>query len=149
MPKAKKGAKKECKKRTRKRRKKRKIKETYFLKPIFREAKNMQYVSELRVKTAHYLITAFALVTSLSWNSSMQLLINKLFPLNSDEIYAKIIYSLFLTFMLIIIIKYLPGTNSEMPKQVQKDLEEFSLKNSGQDEKKMNQMGYGFPHFNN
>ncbi len=104
----------------------------------------MQYVSELRVKTAHYLITAFALVTSLSWNSSMQLLINKLFPLNSDEIYAKIIYSLFLTFMLIVIIKYLPGTNSEMPKPVQRDLEAFSNKKANE---KKNQMGYGFPHF--
>ena len=110
----------------------------------------MQYISELRVKTAHYLITAFALVTSLSWNSSMQLLINKLFPLSSDEIYAKIIYSLFLTFLLIVIIKYLPGTNSEMPKQVQKDLESFSQPFSrGEKKEKQNQMGYGFPHFEN
>jgi hypothetical protein len=90
----------------------------------------------------------------------MQMLINKLYPLTSEEIYAKIIYSLFLTFMLIVIIKYLPGTNSEMPKQVQKDLQAFtnspSIMHHGEtaseiiSEKKkdkMNQMGYGFPHF--
>ncbi len=70
----------------------------------------MNYYSELRIKTSHYMIAAFALVTSLSWNSTMQQTINKFFPLNSDEIYAKVIYSLFLTFVLILLIKYLPST---------------------------------------
>ena len=117
----------------------------------------MQYVSELRIKTAHYLIAAFALVTSLSWNSSMQLLINKLFPLNSDEIYAKIIYSLFLTFLLIVLIKYLPSTTTELPKPTQKEIEKFSnpsLMNSEdgfqvkflpQKKYEYSDAGYGFP----
>ncbi len=86
----------------------------------------MQYISELRIKTAHYLIGAFALVTSLSWNSSMQLAINKLFPINSDEVYAKIIYSLFLTFLLVVMITYLPNTSAALPQRFEN--------------------GYGFPH---
>ncbi len=76
----------------------------------------MDYYQELRSKTSHYIITAFALVTSLSWNSTIQQSINKWFPLTTDEIYVKIIYSLFLTLLLILLIKYLPSTTAEIAK---------------------------------
>jgi hypothetical protein len=82
----------------------------------------MEYANELRIKTAHYLLTGFSLVVGLSWNEFIKKIIEKLFPLNSDAIYAKFMYCIIITFMLILFIKIMPSTDKELPRPVQKQL---------------------------
>ena len=82
----------------------------------------MEYVSDLRIRTAHYIIAGFSLVVGLSWNDTIKHVIDVAFPLQRDAIYMKVIYSLLITLILIIIIKYLPDTSSQLPPPIQKEL---------------------------
>lgn len=82
----------------------------------------MNQMTELRIKTSHYIIAATALVTSLSWNSSIQQLITNVVPL-SEEVYAKLVYALLMTIILILMIKYFPNTSTELPIHVQESLQ--------------------------
>lgn len=82
----------------------------------------MEVVSDLRIRTAHYVIAGFSLVVGLSWNDTVKQIINTLFPLENDVIFMKIIYSLVITLILIVVIKFLPDTSSQLPTHVQREL---------------------------
>lgn len=82
----------------------------------------MNYISDLRVKSAHYIIAGFSLVVGLSWNDTIKKIIETVFPAQSDIILMKIIYSLIITLLLVVIIKYLPDTTSQLPEPIKKEL---------------------------
>jgi hypothetical protein len=82
----------------------------------------MEYTNELRIKTTHYLITGFSLVVGLSWNEFIKKVIENVFPLDSDVIYAKFAYCLLITFLLVVFVNFMPSTDKELPKPVQKQL---------------------------
>ncbi len=82
----------------------------------------MQLASDLRIKTSHYILTGFSLVTALSWNENIKILINKVFPLESDALVMRFIYSIIITMALIVFIKYMPSTDKELPPVVKKEL---------------------------
>jgi len=82
----------------------------------------MEYSNELRIKSAHYILSGFSIVVGLSWNEFIRKSIDKTFPMNSDALFAKFLYCLFITAALIIFIKFMPSTDKELPKPVQKQL---------------------------
>ncbi len=82
----------------------------------------MELVSDLRIRTAHYVIAGFSLVVGLTWNDTIKHILNNIFPMEQDIIFMKIIYSLIITLILIIVIKYLPDTSSQLPVHVQREL---------------------------
>lgn len=88
----------------------------------------MNYVSDLRIKTTHYIIAGFSLVVGLSWNDTIKQIINTVFPMQSDVIYMRLIYSLFITLMLILLIKYLPDTSTQLPDPIKKELFQSRLR---------------------
>jgi uncharacterized BrkB/YihY/UPF0761 family membrane protein len=85
----------------------------------------MEYSNDLRIKTSHYIIMGFSIVVGLSWNETMRQLINDLFPVQSDAVLIKIMYSLFLTFMLVLVIKFLPDTSKEVYKNMPRRTQQF------------------------
>lgn len=74
----------------------------------------MQYSNDLRIKTSHYIIMGFSLVVGLSWNETIKQLIHDVFPIETDAVFIRIAYSLLLTFLLVLIIRFLPDTTREM-----------------------------------
>jgi hypothetical protein len=85
----------------------------------------MDTVETLRIKTSHYFIAGFSVVVGLTWNDTIKMIIHKVFPSEMSEILIKIIYSLILTLILILIIKHMPNTTSELPYPVRKEIEKF------------------------
>ena len=73
----------------------------------------MNISSDLQSKTSHYIIMGFSLVVGLTWNDTIKHVIYDLFPLESEAIMMRIIYALVLTFVLVLLIKYLPDTSKE------------------------------------
>lgn len=82
------------------------------------------YDNEVSKKTAHYLISGLSLVTALSFNDLITKGINKYYPMQSDALLAKAVYCISLVIILILLIKVLPNTVSEIP---QKSREMFGL----------------------
>ncbi len=62
---------------------------------------------EMKEKVFGYIMTAFGLVVGLAWNEAIKEMIDLLFPLEQNSIWAKFLYALLLTFLIIIITNYL------------------------------------------
>ena len=82
------------------------------------------FYNDVGKKTSHYLISGLSLVTALSFNDLITKTISKYYPLQSDALLAKAIYCISLVIILILLIKFLPNTVSEIP---QKNRELFGL----------------------
>ena len=82
----------------------------------------MNYAKELKTKSSHYILTGFSIVVALSWNDTVKTTVNKIFPLETDAIMMRVIYSLFITLILIIIIKYMPDTAQELPPIIKREV---------------------------
>jgi len=89
----------------------------------------MEYASELRIKSTHYILTGFSIVVGLAWNELIKKTIDKMFPLNTESLFARLLYCLFVTIALVIVIKFMPSTDKELPKFVQKKLEPLYIQN--------------------
>jgi hypothetical protein len=63
--------------------------------------------NEFKNKVLGYIMTAFGLVVGLAWNEAIKEMIDLLFPLEQNSIWAKFLYALLLTILIIIITKYL------------------------------------------
>ncbi len=82
----------------------------------------MQLATDLRIKTTHYIITGFSLVVALSWNETIKNAVNMVFPIEGEAIIARVIYSIIITLLLIIIIRYMPSTDKELPPLIKKEV---------------------------
>lgn len=81
----------------------------------------------LGVKTSHYIIGGVALVTALSWNETIKKIISTCIP-TSNQIIASVIYSVIITFILVLLIIFLPNTESELPPPTKEKLREIREK---------------------
>ena len=62
------------------------------------------------------------MVVALSWNETIKDFVQTYFPMASDAIYMRVIYSLAMTLVLILIIRFLPNTDKELPPIIKKEL---------------------------
>jgi len=58
---------------------------------------------EVKEKTLGFVITAFGLVAGLAWNEAIQSLIRSLFVLDKNSIWAKFIYAVLMTVVLVLV----------------------------------------------
>lgn len=63
--------------------------------------------TEVREKTLGYILAALGLVAGLSWNETIKAVIEYFFPLAKDTISAKILYSVFVTIVVVVLSIYL------------------------------------------
>jgi hypothetical protein len=65
-----------------------------------------QLREEMRNKLKGYIVAAFGLVAGLAWNEAIKSLIEYIFPLNKDYIWAKFLYAIILTIVLVLVTVY-------------------------------------------
>ena len=58
---------------------------------------------EIKKKVAGYITAAFGLVAGLAWNDAIKSLIDYFFPLEKNGLWAKIIYAILITLVLVIV----------------------------------------------
>ncbi len=73
---------------------------------------------EIREKTVGYIVTALGLVAGLAWNEAIKAIIEYVFPLSQESIWAKLIYAALITLMVVISTLYLVRF---LGKKVEKD----------------------------
>ena len=66
-----------------------------------------QLRGEIRERTVGYVVAAFGLVAGLAWNDAIKALIEYLFPLQGNSVFAKIIYAFLVTLAVVIATIYL------------------------------------------
>jgi len=62
---------------------------------------------EVKDKTLGFIVTAFGLVAGLAWNEAIQSLIKSFFTIDKDSLWAKFIYAVVMTLVLVFITIYL------------------------------------------
>ncbi|OGH88800.1 MAG: hypothetical protein A3J93_01785 [Candidatus Magasanikbacteria bacterium RIFOXYC2_FULL_42_28] len=62
---------------------------------------------EVKKKTLGYILAALGLVSGLAWNEAIKAIIEQLFPLEANGIWAKLIYALIITLVAVFISVYL------------------------------------------
>lgn len=62
---------------------------------------------EIREKSLKYITAGFGLVAGLAWNDAIKSMIHHLFPLSRNTVFAKFIYAILMTLVLVIITIYL------------------------------------------
>lgn len=75
---------------------------------------------EVKEKTLGFIVTAFGLVAGLAWNEAIQSLIKSFFTIDKDSIWAKFIYAILMTLILVFITIFLTrffGKDSEENKK--------------------------------
>lgn len=75
------------------------------LKKIKKEGKQLK--SEVQEKVIGYIGAGFGLIASLAWNEAIKALLEYLFPLKQDTIWAKFIYAAAMTLVLVFVTMYL------------------------------------------
>lgn len=63
------------------------------------EDKNLK--SEIREKTAGYIIAALGLVAGLAWNDAVRSLIDSLFPISTNALWMKFVYAIIVTLLVV------------------------------------------------
>ena len=88
----------------------------------------MDYSNEVKLRTTHYIITGFSIVVGLSWNETVRKTLDKYLQLSTDGIGARFLYSLIITFFLVLLIKNMPNTASvsNMPIIIQKKVPDIT-----------------------
>ena len=72
---------------------------------------------EVKEKTVGYILAALGLVAGLSWNDTIKAFIEHFFPLEENTLVAKIIYSLFITFVVVFASYYITKAVSKKDTQ--------------------------------
>lgn len=62
---------------------------------------------EVRERTFTYLVAAFGLVAGLAWNEAVKSLIDYFFPLSANTLFAKFVYAIFITLIVVFATVYL------------------------------------------
>ncbi len=58
---------------------------------------------EIRIRTVGYIVGAFGLVAGLAWNDAIRSLIEHLFPVEVNSLWAKFIYAIIITLVVIFV----------------------------------------------
>lgn len=78
---------------------------------------------EYFARASQYILAAFGLVAGLAWNDAIKALIDYLFPQDKSTLWAKFIYAVIITAIVLIITKYVSNIISkaeEGKKDIQK-----------------------------
>lgn len=62
---------------------------------------------QVRKQTAGYILTALGLVAGLAWNEAIRALIVHFYPLDQNSLWAKFVYALLVTIVVVIVSAYL------------------------------------------
>lgn len=62
---------------------------------------------EVRERTLTYIVVAFSLIASLAWNEAIKSPIDYFVPFGANSIWAKLLYAVFITIMVVFITIYL------------------------------------------
>jgi hypothetical protein len=62
---------------------------------------------EVRQRLLTYIVAAFGLVAGLAWNDAIRSLIDHLFPLSKNSLFAKFIYAISVTLAVVLVTVYL------------------------------------------
>lgn len=62
---------------------------------------------QIKERTLSYMVAALGLVAGLAWNEAIKSLIDYLFPLSRNSVWAKLIYAVFITIVIVLITVYL------------------------------------------
>lgn len=84
---------------------------------------------EIRNKVSGYIITAFGLVAGLAWNDAVKSLIEYFFPANAQTLWAKFIYAMLITLIVVIVSAYLVRFLKEEEKKMEKDIRKAQKNN--------------------
>ncbi len=68
---------------------------------------------EYFARASQYILAAFGLVAGLAWNDAIKALIDYLFPQDKSTLWAKFIYAVLITALVVIITKYVSGIISK------------------------------------
>jgi hypothetical protein len=71
------------------------------------ENKKSKISEEISVRVTGYILTALSLVVGLAWNDAIISLLNFLLPFNKNTVIAKFIYATALTFVIIMLMRYI------------------------------------------
>lgn len=63
--------------------------------------------AELRQRTLGYILASFGLIAGLAWNDAIKAGIEALYPIQSQTIYAKFLYALIMTLIIVLLTVYL------------------------------------------
>lgn len=66
---------------------------------------------ELRERTYGYISAAFGLVAGLAWNDAIRALIEYIFPLSQNTLFAKFAYAILITVLVVIATSYFLKTS--------------------------------------
>lgn len=61
---------------------------------------------EIRSRVASYIMAAFGLVAGLAWNDAIRSFIEHVFPLKENSLWAKFIYAVIITLILVVVSIY-------------------------------------------
>jgi hypothetical protein len=67
----------------------------------------LRLTRQLRERSLTYIVAAFSLVASLAWNEAIKSMIDYFFPLSKNTIWAKLIYAVAITLLVVFITIYL------------------------------------------
>ena len=62
---------------------------------------------KLREQTAGYITAALGIVAGLAWNDAIKSLIEYLFPISKNTVFARFIYAILITFVVILMSRWL------------------------------------------
>jgi hypothetical protein len=71
------------------------------------EQKQSNIRKEIRSRTIGYIVGAFGLVAGLAWNEAIRQLIDVLFPLSKNSVWAKFVYAIIITAVVVWVSVYL------------------------------------------
>lgn len=63
----------------------------------------MPLKDDFRERITSYILAAFGFVAGLAWNEAIQALVNAFFPLSKDAVWAKLLYAVIVTLVVVII----------------------------------------------
>lgn len=71
----------------------------------------------VREKSASFLVAAFGFVAGLAWNEAVKALLEQYFPLNENNVWAKLIYAVFITLLLSVVSYYLLRSSEQKTRE--------------------------------
>lgn len=85
---------------------------------------NQEVLETVSIVSTHYILAGFSIVVGLSWNNTVKEFIDDKFPRPKQKINANLIYSIVLTLFLVLMVYLLPNAQSQLPINVQKQIQE-------------------------
>jgi Ca2+/Na+ antiporter len=76
-----------------------------YMKKIIK--KNKEVTKQATDQAIGYILGAFGLVAGLAWNDAVQSLIREVFPLSVNSVWAKFVYAVFVTLIVVAVSLYL------------------------------------------